>query len=173
MLGHQHPLEQRGMPRLGLPLLWILEAWASKYTWRASTPQIGIHPENRVRKEDTGETSLSSDWPPLYCPERPYIPFDCTQRSMGNTKLCSVSSLDSYQDQAFSLHTQLYIQVLGDLHNLPARRPINLLQPFSDKGNSVVLPKVWCHSQKALNKVTFLHSKDTIFYNKKVEYSDL
>ena len=38
---------------------------------------------------------------------------------------------------------------------------------------SVVLPKVWCHSQKALNKVTFLHSKDTTIYNKKVEYSDL
>ena len=31
---------------------------------------------------------------------------------------------------------------------------------------SVVLPKVWCHSQKALNKVTFLHSKDTTIYNK-------
>ena len=39
----------------------------------------------------------------------------------------------------------------------------NILWPFSDKGlstrrliclNSVVLPKVWCHSQKALNKVT-------------------
>ena len=26
--------------------------------------------------------------------------------------------------------------------------------------------KVWCHSQKALNKVTFLHSKDTTIYNK-------
>ena len=43
---------------------------------------------------------------------------------------------------------------------------------FSDKGLStrrliyVVLPKVWCHSQKALNKVTFLHIKDTTIYNK-------
>ena len=30
-------------------------------------PQIGIQPENRVRKEDTGETSLSNDLPILYC----------------------------------------------------------------------------------------------------------
>ena len=26
--------------------------------------------------------------------------------------------------------------------------------------------KIWCHSQKALNKVRFLHSKDTTIYNK-------
>ena len=31
--------------------------------------------------------------------------FDCTYRSMANTILCSVSSPDSYRDQAFSLHT--------------------------------------------------------------------
>ena len=68
----------------------------------------------------------------------------------------------------------MYTQILGDLHHLLARRAINILQPFSDKGlstrrliclKSVVLPKVWCHSQKALNKVTFLHSKDTTIYN--------
>ena len=74
-LGHRHPFEYQRVPRLGLPLLWILEAWASKYTWRASTPQMGIQPENRVRKEDMGETSLSNDWPDLYCLERPLIPF--------------------------------------------------------------------------------------------------
>ena len=62
-----------------------------------------------------------------------------------------------------SFHIQ---RVSGDLHYLLARRPSNILQPFSDKGNSVVLPRVWCHSQKALNKVTFLHSKDTTIYNK-------
>ena len=94
---------------------------------------------------------------------------------MDNTKLCSVSSPDSHRDQAFSLHTYLYTQVLGDLPHLLARRPISILWPFSDKGpstrklicpKSVVLTKVWCHSQKALNKVTFLHSKDTTIYNK-------
>ena len=34
---------------------------------------MGIQPENRVRKEDTGETSLFSDWPILYYLERPFI----------------------------------------------------------------------------------------------------
>ena len=101
---------------------------------------------------------------------------------MDDTNLCSVSSPDSYRDQAFSLHTYLSTQVLGDLHHLLARRPINILWPFSDKGlstrkltclKSVVLSKVWCHSQKALNKVTFLHSKDTTIITKKKEYSDL
>ena len=33
MVGHQHPLEYRGVPRLGLPLAWILKAGTSKYTW--------------------------------------------------------------------------------------------------------------------------------------------
>ena len=86
-----------------------------------------------------------------------------------------VSSSESYQDQVFFLHTYLYTQVLGDLHHLLARRPISILWPVSDKGlstrkliclKSVVLTKVWCHSQKALNKVTFLHSKDITIYNK-------
>ena len=86
----------------------------------------------------------------------------------------AASAAPTHRDQAFSLHTQLYTQVLGDLHHLLARRPINILCPFSDKGlstrkymclNSVVLPKVWCRSQKALNKVTFLHSKETAIYN--------
>ena len=84
---------------------------------------------------------------------------------MDNIKLFSISSPDSYRDQAFSLHTWLYTQVLGDLHHLLARGTINILQPFSDKGlstkrlicpNSGGLPKVWCHSQKALNKVTYI-----------------
>ena len=50
---------------------------------------------------------------------------------------------------------------------------MNILQPFSDNVNSVVLPKVWCHSQKALNRVTFLHIKNTTIYNNEKEYSDL
>ena len=41
-------------------------------------PQMGIQPEKERegeggRERDTGETSLSSDWPLLYCPERPFI----------------------------------------------------------------------------------------------------
>ena len=87
---------------------------------------------------------------------------------MGNTKLCSVSSPDSYQNQA-SLSAYLIIpQVLGDLHYLLAKKgQLAFYSLFSDKGlltRRLIcfdLPKVWCKSQKALNKVTFLHSKDT------------
>ena len=57
-LGHQHPLEQQGVPHLGLPLLWILEAGTSKYTWRASMPQMGIQPENRAKKRHGGNQSF-------------------------------------------------------------------------------------------------------------------
>ena len=42
-------------------------------------PQMGIQPEKEREGEgererfDMEETSLSSDWPILYCPERPFI----------------------------------------------------------------------------------------------------
>ena len=55
---------------------------------------------------------------------------------MENTKSCRDSSPDPYRDEAFSLHTYLYTQVLGDLHHLLARRPISILWSFSDKGLS-------------------------------------
>ena len=55
-LGHQHPLEQRGVPHLGLPHAWILEAGASKQIWRASTLQMEIQPEKENRPH-RGETS--------------------------------------------------------------------------------------------------------------------
>ena len=80
---------------------------------------------------------------------------------MEDTKSCRGSGPDPFC-------TSFCIQkISGDLHHLLARGPINILRPFSDKDWSTrrlicgVLPKVWCRSQKALNKVTFLHSKDT------------
>ena len=46
-------------------------------------PQMGIQPEKEREGEgererererfDTGEPSLSSDWPPLYCLEKPFM----------------------------------------------------------------------------------------------------
>ena len=133
--------------------------------WWASPLQMGIQLENRVRK-DTGETSLSSDWPLLYCPERLFILLVVCrgQRIIQNYAVSAALTLIKTR---LSFCKSFCIQrVSGDLHYLLARRPINILQPFSDKGNSVDLPKVWCHSQKALNKFTFLHSKDTTIYNK-------
>ena len=57
-LGHRRPFEYQRVPHLGLSLLRILEAGTSKYTWRASMPQMGIQPENERRRIDhKGETS--------------------------------------------------------------------------------------------------------------------
>ena len=131
--------------------------------------------KGRKRESQHGGHQSFQKLAPLSLSGKAFYTFGCTWRSMDNTKLRSVSSPDSYRDQAFSLHTKLYTQVLGDLHHLLARRQINILRPFSDKGlstrkliclKSVVLTKVWWHSQKALIKVTFLYSKDTTIYNK-------
>ena len=175
MLGHRHPLEQWRMPHLGLPLTWVLEAQANKQTQRASMLQMGIQPEKENKKRRHGGSQISQKLVHLFIFQESFYTLSCTQRSMDNTNSCRVSSPDPYRDQAFYLHTQLYTQVLGDLHHLLTRRPISISWPFSDKGpstrkliclKSVVLPKVWCHSQKALIKVMFLHSKDTTIYNK-------
>ena len=65
---------------------------------------MGIQPENRVRKEDTGETSLSNDLPILYCLERPYILL-ILHRDQWIIQNYAVSAALTYRDQAFSLHT--------------------------------------------------------------------
>ena len=142
-------------------------------TRRGFVFQMGIQPEKKRRKKDhTGEISLSSDWPIRYCPEKLFIFLVVHRDQWIKQKLCSVSSPDSYRDQAFSLHTQLYTQVLVDLHHLWPEGQLTFYSPFlirdcqPENLKSVVLPTVWCHSQKALNKVTFLHNKDTTIYNK-------
>ena len=68
---------------------------------------MGIQPEIKVkrrgrereRQRDMGETSPATG-SVLYCSEG-LLYFDKKWRSMGNTKLSSVSSPDSYQNQAF------------------------------------------------------------------------
>ena len=53
---------------------------------------------------------------------------------MGNTKLCSVSSPDSYQNQAFLSAYLIVYQVLGDLHHLLAKKgQLTFYSLFSDK----------------------------------------
>ena len=74
MLGHRRPFEYWRVPRLGLPLLWILEAVTSKYTWRASMPQMGIQPE--IREETRGKPVQRLARPLLF--RRPFILFDYT-----------------------------------------------------------------------------------------------
>ena len=100
--------------------------------------------------------------------QKAFYTFDKTWRSMGNTKLCSVSSPDSYQNQAIlSAYLIVYTSLRWFTSSSGQKGQLTFYSLFSDKGLStrtlicVDLPKVWCHSQKALNKVTFLHSKDT------------
>ena len=62
-LGHRRPFEYRRVPRLGLSLLRILDAGTSKYTWQASTPQMGIQPEIRVKRKHRGKPVLPMTGP--------------------------------------------------------------------------------------------------------------
>ena len=127
-------------------------------------PQMGIQPE--IREETQGKPvqwlALSSIF------QKAFYTFDKTWRSMGNTKLCSVSSPDSYQNQAFlSAYLIVYTSLRWFTSSSGQKGQLTFYSLFSDKSLStrrlicVDLPKVWCHSQKALNEVTFLHRKDT------------
>ena len=122
-LGHRRPLEQWRVPHLRLPLTWVLEARASKQTRRASAPQwISLKRRGREREKererestqgepDFQETSSRSWSEKLVHPllsGKAFYTFGCTQRSMDNTKLCSISSPDSYQDQFLSAYLAVY-----------------------------------------------------------------
>ena len=134
---------------------------------------MGIQPEIKVkrkRKERERETrGKPVQWlAPSSTVQKDFYTSDKTWRSMGNTKLCSVSSPDSYQNHAFlSEYLIVYTSLRWFTSSSGQKGQLTFYSLFSDKGLStrrlicVDLPKVWCHSQKALNKVTFLHSKDT------------
>ena len=50
---------------------------------------------------ETGPRNWSEKLAPSFIVQKAFYTFDKTWRSVGNTKLCSVSSPDSYQNQAF------------------------------------------------------------------------
>ena len=120
--------------------------------------------------QETSSKSWSEKLIILYCPEKLFIPL-VVHRDQWIFQNYAASGALTLIETRLSLCIPNVYTSFGDLHHLLARRPINILRPFSDKGlqpeklKSVALPKVWCHSQKAPNKVKFLHSKDTI-YNK-------
>ena len=131
MLGHRHPLEQWRVPHLGLPLAWVLEARASKQTWRASTLQMGIQPEKkRTRKDHTGETSLSRNWSVLYFPGKLFILLVVHRDQWIIQSHAGFAALTLITTRLF---LQLETQVLGDLHHLLTRRSVSILWPYSDK----------------------------------------
>ena len=110
MLGHRCSLEYLRVPRLRLPFAQVLSARASKWTWRASVPQMGIQPAIKVKRrgrEREKRRDRETRGKPVQrlalasIVQKAFYTFDKTWRSMGNTKLCSVSSPDSYQNQAF------------------------------------------------------------------------
>ena len=130
-------------------------------------PQMGIQPENRVKRRHRGNQSFQwLAWPLLS--RKVFYTFLIIHRDQWVIQNYAALAAQTFiKTRLFSLHNKLSTQVLGDLHHLLVKGPINILWPFSDKGLSTIrlvcvdLPKVWCHPQKTLNKVTFLHSKDT------------
>ena len=128
-------------------------------------PQMGIQPvksKEETRGKPVQRLALSS------VVQKAFYTFDKTWRLVGNTQLCSVSSPDSYQNQAFLFaYLILYTSLRWFTSSSGQKGQLTFYSLFSDKGLStrrlicLDLPKVWCPSQKALNKVTFLHSKDT------------
>ena len=81
---------------------------------------MGIQPEIRVKRrgrerekkreretqeepdsQETRPRDLVQETGPSFIVQKAFYTFDNTWRSMGNTKLCSISSPDSYQNEAF------------------------------------------------------------------------
>ena len=136
---------------------------------------MGIQPEIKVKrkrrerekKRERHGGNQSSDWLQPLLFRRPFILL-IKHGDQWVTKLCSVNSPDSYQNQAFlSAYLIVYTSLRWFTSSSGQKGQLTFYSLFSDKGMStrrlicVDLPKVWCPSQKALNEVTFLHSKDT------------
>ena len=148
-LGHRRPFEYWRVPRLGLSLLQILEARTSKYTWRASTPQMGIQPGNRVKRRHGGNQSFQWLARPLLS-RKPLYTFLIVHRDQWVIQnYAALAAQTLIKTRLFSLHTSLrwFTSSSGP------KGQLTFYSLFSDKGLStrrlicVVLPKVWCHSQ--------------------------
>ena len=136
MLGHRRPFEYWRVPRLGLSLLQILEARISKYTWWASTTQMGIQPK-KGRKERHGEPSISARLKTLFS-KSAHIPQVVHKEIMEYAELCRGSSPDPHWDQAFFCIPSHIQKVSGGLHYLLAKSSVNIFMAlFLDKCLSI------------------------------------
>ena len=147
-------------------------------------PQMGIQPEKKRRRKDhTGETSLSSDWLILYCLGKPFILL-VVHRDQWIIQNYAASAALTLIETRLSLcmpsciHKSQVIYIIfwpGGQLTFYGPFLIRICQQenlFALK--SVVLSKVWCHSQKALNKLhsyiartqQFITKKSTVIYNK-------
>ena len=145
---------------------WILYHWA---TWEALRAEGSrVNEEDLGNSEGVGAGSQGSlGWTLALVAEVPQGHRDQSVWSLcWNVSLCPGNGSSSDRD----LLTEIACRVLR--HLLDRKGQLTFYSLFSDKGLltrrliCVDLPKVWCHSQKALIKVTFLHSKDTTIYNK-------
>ena len=106
-------------------------------------------PRNQAERlvRETGPRSWSEKLVPSFIVQKAFYTFDKTQRSMGNTKLCSVRNPDSFC-------TSFCIQkVSGDLHYLLAKRLVNTFWLSSLMNVNFVSPEVFffnLHLLKAL-----------------------
>ena len=73
---------------------------------------------------------------------------------------CKVSSPWSLSKPGFLPANLSYAKVLGDLHHLLARKPVNILWPFSSENlffSKGDYSQVRCHPPNALDKVAYLY----------------
>ena len=108
------------------------------------------HGGSQIPKKPGRETSLrnwSERLAPSFIVQKAFYTFDKTWRSMGNTKLCSISSPGSF---CISFCIQ---KVSGDLHYLLAKRLVNTFWLSSIMNVNFVSPEVFffnLHLLKAL-----------------------
>ena len=102
-------------------------------------PQVGIQPEIKVkRKKRETQGKPVQRLAPASIVQKAFYTFDKTWRSMGNTKLCSVSSPDSF---CISFCIQ---KVSGDLHYLYIiKRLVNTFWLSSLMNVNFVSPEVF------------------------------
>ena len=115
---------------------WVLEAWAKKWTQRASVLQGISLKKERERKTQRPELW----WSGIRCFifKRGFYTLSYTFLEMKDAESYRVSSILHqfylYQNQdifCIPFHLQ------GSCHYLLAQRPVNILWPFSDKGWSI------------------------------------
>ena len=93
------------------------------------------HRGSQISKKLFREAGLRN-WSILYCPERLFILL-VVHRDQWIIQNYAASAALTLIETRLSFCKSFRIQrVSGDLHYLLARRPINILQPFSDKGLS-------------------------------------
>ena len=137
-----------------------------------SQPEIKVkrrHGGKGEKERDTHRGNQSSDWLRLLLSRKAFYTFFLiVHRDQWVIQNYAASAAQTLiKTRLFSAYLGVYTSLRWFTSSSGQKGQLTFYSLFSDKGLStrtlicVDLPKVWCHSQKALNKVTFLHSKDT------------